>query len=262
VSRADPDYLDSVEKALRVLQLFSAEHPTLTVSQVAQAGQVSRPTARRILLTLVRLGFADADGSDYRLTPRVLRLGYAYLSSQPFWSHIDRPIRELSNALNESCSVATLDGAEIVYVVRSPAQRTISLTLSIGSRLPAFATSMGRVLLAALAPDKLDAFLATGPFPALTPHTVTDVSGLRAAIDEARTRGYAVVDEEREEGVRSAAVPIHGEDGETVAALNVSVNSGRIDLRRLTDVFVPELLETARRIDEAIASLPAPRSIG
>ena len=258
MSRNDPDYLDSVEKALRVLQLFSPEQPAMTVSGAAQASGLSRPTARRVLLTLVRLGFAEVDGSSYRLTPRVLRLGYAYLSSQPFWSHLERPVRELSFELSESCSVATLDGPDIVYVARSPARRSISLTLGIGSRLPAFATSMGRVLLASLPAAELDQFLANGSFAQLTPTTETDPEKLRIILAKVRTVGFAFVDGEREEGVRSAAVPIDGVGGDTIAALNVSVNSARVTLDTLIHDFVPKLLVTARDIGDEIAGLLPP----
>jgi IclR family transcriptional regulator, pca regulon regulatory protein len=155
--------------------------------------------------------------------------------------------------------VAALDGTDIVYVVRSPSHRSISLTLSLGSRLPAFATSMGRVLLAGLDEPRLESFLATDGFPKLTPKTVTDPDELRSVIAGVREKGYAVVDEEREEGVRSAAVPIHGANGGTVGALNVSVNSARVTLSRLVKEFVPELLDTAQLIDDEVAALlPTP----
>jgi IclR family pca regulon transcriptional regulator len=154
--------------------------------------------------------------------------------------------------------VATLDGPDIVYVARSPARRSISLTLGIGSRLPAFATSMGRVLLASLPAAELDEFLAHGSFAQLTSATVTDPEKLRTILAEVMSAGFAFVDGEREVGVRSAAVPIYGVGGDTIAALNVSVNSARVTLDTLIRDFVPKLLVTAREISDEIAGLLPP----
>lgn len=231
-----------------MLQVFSAEHPVLTVSEAAALTGLTRATARRLLLTFTRLGFASTDGKGFRLTARVLRLGYGYLSSQPLGETAQPHMRALADELREACSMATLDGDEIVYVARVPSMRSMSITLNIGSRLPAYPTSMGRVLLAALPSDELDRYLAAVPLERLTPHTVTDVRRLSAILGEVREQGYAVVDGEREEGVRSAAVPVRSSDDTVLAALNVSANAARMTVEQMHTVCVPRLLETAERI--------------
>ncbi|GAA5156262.1 MULTISPECIES: IclR family transcriptional regulator domain-containing protein [Amycolatopsis] len=255
MSREDPDVIDSVEKAFRLLQSFSAERPAMTVSSAAAATGLTRATARRILLTLQRLGFAETDGREFRLTAGVLRLGYGYLAALPFWEHAQPHMRALSDELREASSMATLDGGEIVYVARVPAPRSMSITLNVGSRLPAYPTSMGRVLLAALPDDELRSYLDTAELRRLTPHTTTDAGKLRAELRRVREQGYAVVDGEREEGVRSAAAPVRGSGGQVLAALNVSANAARVTLDELRDVFVPRLLETAEAISRDIAGL-------
>jgi IclR family pca regulon transcriptional regulator len=255
VSREDPDVIDSVEKALRVLMTFSAEHPALTVSEAAELTNLTRTTARRVLLTLVRLGFVRADDRRFRLNPSVLRLGYGYLSSQPWWEHAQPRMRTLADRLDESCSMAALDGPDIVYVARVPSSRGTSITLTTGSRLPAYPTSMGRVLLAALPPAELDAYLREVELVALTERTVTDPARLRAELDAVRARGYALVDGEREIGVRSVAAPVRTRSGVVLAALNVSVNAARISVEDLTERCVPVLLETARAISADVGSV-------
>jgi IclR family transcriptional regulator, pca regulon regulatory protein len=252
VSRADPDHIEAVERALFLLEQFSHSHPTLTVSQAAKAVGTSRPTARRILLTLVRMGFAELNGSDFRLTPRVLRLGYAYLSSQPFWEHLDKPIRALADQFNESYSVGTLDRDEVVCVARAPSRRSMSEGVSIGSRVPAYATAIGRALLAGLPDDQLDALFAGRTLEKFTPRTITEPEKLHKLIAKARSDGFAVTDGEWEEGVRSGAVPIHDGRGQTVAALSVAVNGARVSLASLKSELVPDLLDAAKQIEASI----------
>jgi IclR family pca regulon transcriptional regulator len=248
VSRQDPDVIDSVEKAFRLLETFSAEHPAMTVSEAAELTGLTRATARRILLTCVRLGFAVTDGRTFRLTPRVLRLGYGYLSSLPLWQTAQPHMRALADELKEACSIATLDGEEIVYVARVPSSRSMSITLSTGSRLPAYPTSMGRVLLAALPEDALKSYLATVRLEKLTAHTIADIDELRLELQRVREQGYAVVDGEREEGVRSAAVPIRDRAGAVLAAINVSANAARVSVEQMHTVCVPRLTATAELI--------------
>lgn len=255
MSREDPDVIDSVEKAFRLLQSFSAERPAMTVSGAAAATGLTRATARRILLTLERLGFAETDGREFRLTPGVLRLGYGYLAALPFWEHAQSYMRTLSDELREASSMATLDGGEIVYVARVPASRSMTITLNVGSRLPAYPTSMGRVLLAALPEPELESYLDTTELRRLTAHTITDPAELRAELGRVREQGYAMVDGEREEGVRSAAAPIRGQGGQVLAALNVSANAARVTLDELRDRFVPRLLATAEAISNDIRGL-------
>jgi IclR family pca regulon transcriptional regulator len=253
VSRQDPDVIDSVDKAMQVLMVFSAEESELTVSRVAELTGLTRATARRILLTFVRLGFAAARENRFRLTPKVLRLGYGYLSSAPWWESAEPHMRSLSGELQESSSLATLDGGEIVYLARVPSPRSVAITLNIGSRLPAYPTSLGRVLLAALPDEKLDRYLERVELRALTPHTVTDPDRLRAVLHRVREDGYALIDEEREVGVRSVAAGVRDRDG-VIAALNISVNAARMSAEELRERCAPMVIEHADAISAEIAT--------
>jgi len=255
VSREDPDVIDSVEKALRLLQSFSGEAPAMSVSEAAAATGLTRATARRLLLTFERLGFAETDGRRFQLTARVLRLGYGYLAALPFWEHAQSHMRALSDEVRESSSLATLDGGEIVYVARVPASRMMTITFNVGSRLPAYPTSMGRVLLAALPAAELESYLDRTELKRLTDHTITDRAKLEAELARVAEQGYALVDGEREEGVRSAAAPVRNAGGGVIAALNVSANAARVPVAKLREEFVPRLLETADAITKDIAGL-------
>jgi IclR family pca regulon transcriptional regulator len=252
MSREHPDVIESVEKALTLLEAFSSAETTLTISDAAKLAGLTRPTARRLLLTLVHLGYAEAHGRSFELTPRVLRLGYGYLSALPFWERAQANLRVLADAVNEACSAATLDGDEIVYVARVPPRRTMTITLSIGSRLPAYPTSMGRVLLAGLAADRLDSYIANTTLVPLTTRTVTDPVRLREILADVKEQGYAIIDGEREDGVRSAAAPIVDRRGKVIAAVNISAHAGRMPLEELRSRWVPRLIDTAA----AISALP------
>jgi IclR family pca regulon transcriptional regulator len=252
MSRQEPDVIDSVEKALRVLQAFSAEHPSLTVSEAADLTGLARATARRVLLTYVQLGFAETDDRRFRLTPRVLRLGYGYLSSLPIWERAQPHMRALADEVRESCSAATLDGDEIVYVARVPAKRSMSIVLSVGSRLPAYPTSMGRVLLAAQPQDRLAGYLETLRLQPLTANTITDARELADELTRVREQGYALVNGEREEGVCSAAAPVRDGAGKVIAAVNVAANAGRVSAGELRERCVPLLIKTADAISSDI----------
>ena len=248
MTREDPDFLDAVEKAMRVIQAFSATEPALRITRVAELTGLTRATARRLLLTFERLGFVESNDGLFRLTPRVLRIGYSYLSSLPFAEHIQGELRSLAEEFNESCSAATLDGEEIVYVARVPAKRSMTITLAVGSRLPAYPTSMGRVLLAGLSDEALEEYFSRATIQQLTAHTVTNRERLRAIIAETQSNGFAIVDGEREEGVRSAAAPIRASTGQVLAAINISVNAARIPLEYLQESIVPRLKATAAEI--------------
>lgn len=256
MSREDPDFIDSVDKALRVLQCFSAEEPHLSISRAATLAGVTRATARRLLLTFERLGMVEAVETGFKLTPRVLRIGYGYLSALPLWDLIQARLRALAESVNETCSAATLDDTEIVYVARVPARRSMALTLLIGSRLPAYPTSMGRVLLAGLPADKFEQYMTRVALEQLTPRTETDPERFRAIIDKVRSAGYALVDEEREIGVRSAAAPLKGRGSQVLAAINVSVNAARVSRRHLAQVVVPQLVTAAEEISSNLTHLP------
>lgn len=256
MSRDDPDFIDSVEKAIRLLFAFSAETAVLSVSQAAEITGLSRATTRRLMLTFQKLALVENEGAAYRLTPRVLRIGYSFMSAVPIWEYVQRRLGALADELNESCSAAILDGHDIVYVARVAAKRSMSLTLSIGSRLPAYPTSMGRVLLAGLPESELERFLDEIDLHALTPHTITDRRRLVSVLEQVRISGYSIVDEEREIGVRSAAAPLVGRDGKVVAAINVSVNAARVPLETLVGTMVPQLREVADDLSSLLRHLP------
>lgn len=248
MSRERPEVIEAVEKAFTLLEAFSVAQTSMTITEASRLTGLTRPTARRLLLTLTHLGYAEADGRSFRLTARVLRLGYGYLSGLPFWDHAQEHLRELADAVNEACSAATLDRGEIVYVARIPPRRTMTITLSVGSRLPAYATSMGRVLLAGLPEAQLDEYFRETKLEHLTKKTVTDPARLREILKEVAAQGYAIVDGEREEGVRSAGAPVKDRFGRVIAAINISANAGRMPVDELRERWVPRLIETAAAI--------------
>jgi IclR family pca regulon transcriptional regulator len=248
---ARSDTLQSLERGLAVLQVFSKENPRLTLSAVAGLAGITRATARRILLTLEHLGYVRSEGRLFSLTPRVLSLGFGYLSSLNLWDIAQPFMEELVEQTRESCSAATLDLPDIVYVARVPTRRIMTIALGIGSRLPAHATSMGQVLLADLPDAELDAFLAAAPLARFTERTVVDPDALRASLDVVREQGWSLVDQELEMGLRSIAAPIRGADGRAVAALNVAAAAPRVGLDELHDHFLPQVLHTAEQISVA-----------
>lgn len=249
---ADGESLGTVIKAMRVLQLFSQDLPRATTAEVANAAQMTRPSARRILLTFVQEGFIESDGKYYWPTPKVLRLGFSYLSTLPFWQLAEAPMRSLAEAVDESCSLATLDGHDVVYVARVPLKRSL-IQLNIGSRLPAHATSLGKALLAFSPEYVIEEFLATAPFEAITTRTAVTREALSTQLKATRDRGFAINDGEREIGVRSIAAPILTRRGEAMAAINLSANAMRVSLERLRVDIAPALLRTAREISDAVA---------
>jgi IclR family pca regulon transcriptional regulator len=248
---ARTDTLQSLERGLAVLQVFSKDHPRLTLSDVARMAGITRATARRILLTLEHLGYVRADGRLFSLTPRVLSLGFGYLSSLNLWEIAQPFMDELVEQTHESCSAATLDLPDIVYVARVPTRRIMTIALGIGSRLPAHATSMGRVLLADLPDEELEEFLATGPLHPSTERTTIDVDEFRASLRRVREQGWSMVDQELEMGLRSIAAPIRGADGRVVAALNIAAAAPRVGLDELRGHFLPLVLRTAEQISLA-----------
>ena len=243
--------LQSLERGIAVIQVFSREHPALTLSEVARMTGITRATARRILLTLEEAGHVRSDGRLFSLTPRVLSLGWAYLSSLNLWETAQPFMEELVARTNESCSAATLDLPDVVYVARVPTRRIMTISLGVGTRLPAHCTSMGRVLLADLPDDELEAFLAGATLEAHTERTITDRARLHAAIEAVRENGWALLDQELELGLRSIAAPLRT-DGRTIAALNVAVAAPRVALDELRGAILPELLSAAERISAAL----------
>jgi IclR family pca regulon transcriptional regulator len=243
------EFVQALERGLAVIQTFSEENPALTLSDVARLSGLSRATARRFLLTLQQLGYVKSDGRLFALRPKVLGLGYAYLSSLTLPSIAEPHMETLVAEVHESSSASVLDGHDIVYVVRIPTKRIMTITLAVGSRLPAYATSMGRVLLAELTPDELDEHLATAKLLPLTKRTIADPRKLRDILQQVRAQGWCLVDQELEAGVRSIAVPLKGTNGKVEAALNVSGHAARVSLETLRKVFLPKLQATAQAIN-------------
>jgi IclR family pca regulon transcriptional regulator len=245
----NPDYVQSLERGLAVIRAFGAESPELRLSDVARATGLTRAAARRFLLTLVQLGYVRQNGSEFSLRPRVLELGYAYLSALSLPEVAQPHMEALVAEVNESSSIAVLDDLDIVYVARVPTRRIMTITIAVGTRLPAYATSMGRVLLAGLGDDELDARLERIQLERFTPTTAVSLDDLRDRIAVTRTAGWAMVDQELEQGVRSAAVPIRDAGGGVLAALNVSVHATRMTMPVLRKDVVPRLLRTASAIE-------------
>lgn len=244
--------LQSLERGLAVLGIFSRERPALTLSEIARLTGTTRATARRILLTFEKLGHVRCDGRLFSLTPRVLTLGWAYLSSLNFSEFAQPLMEELVGKTNESSSAATLDVPDIVYVARVPTRRIMTIALGVGSRLPAYATSMGRVLLADLPEDELDRYLADNAFERLTERTLTDPAELRAELSKVNEQGWAFVDQELEIGLRSIAAPIKRADGRVVVAVNVSAAAPRVTVEEFRERLLPALLQTAEAISANI----------
>lgn len=238
---AERDIMHGLAKGLAVIETFSAERPRQAIAGVAAASGLDRATARRCLLTLAHLGYADYDGKFFTLTPRVLRLGTACLAAMPLPQVVQPLLDRLSDALGESSSVSILDGDEIVYVARAAQRKVMSITLMAGSRLPAYCTSMGRVLLAAMPEEKARALLAAMPRPARTAHTLTGVDDIMAALARVRAEGYALNDQEVEIGLRSIAIPVLNARGATVAAMNVGVAATQAEAQELVRLYLPAM---------------------
>ncbi|MEM9609649.1 MAG: IclR family transcriptional regulator [Actinomycetota bacterium] len=247
------EFIQSLARGLTVIRSFDVDRPSQTLSDVARETGLTRATARRVLHTLVELGYAATDGKQFWLTPSVLDIGYAYLSSLNVQQIAQPFLEQLSEEVQESVSVSVLDGADIVYVARVPTKRIMTIALGLGTRLPAHCTSMGRVLLAELSPNELADRLGPGPLEARTDRTVTDPDELRARLDEVRRQGWALIDQELELGVRSMSAPLRDASGSAIAAMNVSSHAGRTTLDELHDRFLSCLLDTAGRVNEALA---------
>jgi IclR family pca regulon transcriptional regulator len=249
------DFIQSLERGLAVINSFSREHNPQTLSEVAGRTGLTRATARRILLTLRDLGYVQQRGRDFSLTPKVLDLGYSFLSSFQVVELAETPMERLVEEVKESSSMSVLDGSEIVYVARVPTSRIMTIALALGSRLPAYPTSMGRVLLAGLPDSEVDAYMSRVSFEQLTRHTVIDPADFRAIIKRTREDGYTLVDQELEEGVRSIAAPVHNSRGKVIAAVNVSCHASRVGVARMRKEFRPRLLETAAEISDRVSAL-------
>lgn len=241
-------YVQSFARGLDVLRSFGADAPAQTLSEAAERVGLTRAGARRILLTLQTLGYVEQDGRLFRLTPRVMELGFAYLSAQPWWGLAQPVMEELTRELKESSSAAVLDGDEIVYVLRVPTHRIMSINLGVGTRLPAHCTSMGRVLLAALPEDERARRVAAMTLEARTPKTIVDPDALMDTLSRVRRQGWALINEELELGLLSLAAPIRDRTGRVVAAINVSGQAQHTSPQAMQAQFLPRLLDAAERI--------------
>lgn len=251
--RPGDSYVLSFARGLAVIRSFNATRPAQTLSDVAAATGLSRAGARRILLTLQALGYVEAEGRLFRLTPKILDLGFAYLTSMPLWNSAGPVMEDLVEQVHESSSAAVLDRTEIVYVVRVPTHKIMAINLSIGSRLPAYCTSMGRVLLSGLDEAQLDAVLAESDLRAHTPRTLTRPDDLRQEIAVVRTQGWAVVDQELEAGLISLSAPIKNRHGKIIAAVNISGNAQRKSAKQMVKDFLGPLQAAAQRISSIVA---------
>lgn len=247
------DFVQSLARGLAVIRAFDADNTQLSLSDVARRTDISRGAAGRFLRTLEALGYVRGTGRLFSLTPRVLELGFSYLSALSLPEIVQPHLEHLSQLVDESVSTAILDGADIVYVARVPTRRIMTVGITIGTRFPAYATSMGRVLLANLPDDERERLIAASALTALTDRTVTDRAALRAELDRVRERGWTMVDSELEIGLRSIAAPVHGRDGSVVAAVNVSTSVTRVTRQRVVDEFVPQLLAATAAIDADLA---------
>lgn len=244
------DIVGSLAKGLGVMEILAAHRAGLTLSEVADKAGLTRAGARRLLLTLASSGYATQDGRRFSLSPRLISLARNWVSGASLWSFAEPVMREVSERLGESCSAAVLSGHDVVYVARVAGARIVSVGLHVGTRLPAYCTSMGRVLLSELGDDDLSTLLANAGIEAKTEKTITDRAALIAAIRKARAEGHAIVDEELELGLRSIAVPIRDLSGRIVAAINVSTQSARTGIAEMEESFLPLLSQAAARIED------------
>jgi IclR family pca regulon transcriptional regulator len=244
----DPSFMTSLARGLAVVQAFSDSRKPQTIANISQKTGIPRAAVRRCLHTLRELGYVDAELNNFSLRPKVLTLGYSYLSSTPLTVSAQPYLNSISRTLNESSSLAVLDDGEVLYVARAATSRVMSVALNTGSRLPAYCTSLGRVMLAHLPPAELDAYLAKTKLRAMTRNTVVSQKGLREILAGVRADGYAVNDEELELGLRSIAVPVRGAAGTVVAALNVGAQAARVSVKQLEKEFLPVLLKGAQEL--------------
>lgn len=245
----DPNFMTSLARGLAVIHAFQERKRQLTIAQISHRTEIPRAAVRRCLHTLIKLGYATTDGRTYSLLPKVLTLGHAYLSSTPLAVTAQPILDRISEQLHEACSMATLEGNEILYIARSATpQRLISVDLSVGSRLPAYCTSMGRILLAGLDDPALEEYLETADLQVKTTRTLHTAEALRANIAEIRQQGWVIIDQELEMGLRSVAVPLRDSAGQVLAALNVGTHVSRTSRLELERKFLPVLLEASKEL--------------
>lgn len=241
-------FVRTFARGLKIIEVLGQGPGGLTLAEVAQGVALPRTAVRRFLMTLIDLAFVKTDGKRYWLTPRVLRLGLSYLATLPYWREAQLALEELCTRVQQSCALSVLDDEELVYVHRQHAKRILPMSPTLGSRLPAHAVSMGRVLLAGLLDEELESYLASATLVALTPATLTDSVRMREVILTVRQQGWAWVDGELDESICGLAVPVRDRKGATIAALNISLPSGKFDQEQAVERFLGELRVAASRL--------------
>lgn len=252
MAKESDQFVSALARGLSVFRAFGEGAEELTLSEVAARTGLTRAGARRILLTLQGLSYAETNGRKFRLTPRVLELGYAYLSSMPFWRFAQSIVEQLVSRVGETASLAVLDIPDIVHVVRIQIHRILSGGASIGTRLPAHATSMGRVMLAALPEQELDHYLEEAKLQPVTQDTVTDKEMLRSILNDVRQQGYCYVAGEMEEHISGISVPVRDASGKVVAALNISANTSRVTRDIMINGLLPDLITARNQMEEQL----------
>jgi IclR family pca regulon transcriptional regulator len=252
------EFVRSLDRGLAVLRAFGTADPTPSLSDIARAVGLAPATARRLLHTLETLGYVETNGRTWMLRPRVLELGNAYLATTGVWDVVRRRLEELAADVELATSAGVLDGEDVVYTTRVPVRRIMSMAIEVGTRIPAYASSMGRVLLAQLTEPELDRYLSTVVPEAITPRTVSDTASLRAIIDRVREDGYCLMEEELELGVQCVAAPIRELDGRVFAAVTVSSHTTVLTLEQVRTGLLPRVLEAARAIDDDLRLRPSP----
>jgi IclR family pca regulon transcriptional regulator len=250
-----PDFIEALARGLEVIAAFKPGTPTMSLTDVATATGLARPTARRILLTLQALGYVRPAGKEFTLTPRVLELGVAYVRSMGLWDVARPHLEQLVALTNESCSIAQLDGSDVVYVARVSVPKIVSLAVQIGTRFPALQTSLGKVQLAALPPAELDRVLAEPTRSGLVPRWQPERAERDAELQEVRARGWALTDEQLTLGIRSVAAPLRDGTGRVIAAVNVNAHAAETSVDHLVEHHLPLLLRTAGHISADFARL-------
>ena len=253
----DKDFLKTLARGIDLIKSFDMGNPRMTLTEVARKNDMSRASARRFLLTLKRIGFIMQVDDRFQLTAKILDIGYQYLANLDFIEVITPFMREVSRRLGKACSAAVLGGMDVIYIARIPSQQQIlSVNLHIGSRLPAYCTSIGRVLLASLSDKELKSYFNRAELTSRTRQTVTSEKELRKIIKQVRLDGYAVVDQELEESLRSIAVPVHNNKGDVLCSMNVGMPVGRIKMKNAVTACLPVLKEAAEKAEMVLAHHP------
>jgi IclR family pca regulon transcriptional regulator len=245
------DFLQTLERGFEVIKSFKAS-PILTISESSKITGLPRPVTRRVLLTLESLGYAKEKDGKYSLTAKILSLGYSFVSSQKMLETANPYLERFSDKVGESCSIAILDDSEIVYVARVPVKKIIKFSLGIGTRLPAYATSMGKVLLAYLPENKIEQYVADVELTKLASNTITDPENFKKELEHIRKNGWALSENELEEGLISISAPLKDIRGEVIAAINCATHTGRASRSQIVHEYLPLLLETAEQISKSI----------